>query len=300
MPSDRTPDNPNERKADRLLGKMSSLLRRPSRVSVVAVLAAYNEERFIRGCIEHLAGQGVEVYLIDDSSTDRTVEIAREYLGRGLIGVESFPQGEGVYRWREILKRKEELASSLRADWFMHVDADEIHLPPRPDQTLSEAFAEVQRAGYNAVDFREFVFVPTRESPDHDHPDYQKTLRSYYPFVPFSGPRLMRAWQQQSGPVGLGDRGGHKLEFPGLKLYPERFPMKHYLFLSERQILQKYGNRSFEKAELERGWHGWRARLERERIVLPSQEELKYHGPGEQLVPSEPWKSHVTESWASQ
>lgn len=281
-----------------ILSRAAAALRRPRGARVIAILAAYNEERFIRGCLEHLIGQGVEVYLIDNSSTDRTVQISKEYLGRGLAGVENFPQDEGIYRWQALLGRKEELASELEADWFMHVDADEIHLPPRADQTLAEAFAGVERAGYNAVDFQEFAFVPTRESPEHDHPDYEKTMRWYYPFVPFSGPRLMRAWKKQDGPVGLGG-GGHKLDFPGLALYPRKFPMKHYLFLSERQILRKYANRKFEKAELRRGWHGWRARLEEERIALPSRDELKEHIPGEDLDPSNPRERHVTEDWAS-
>jgi glycosyltransferase involved in cell wall biosynthesis len=43
---------------------------------VIALLAAYNEERFIAGCIEHLFQQSVDVYLIDNSSTDNTVTIA--------------------------------------------------------------------------------------------------------------------------------------------------------------------------------------------------------------------------------
>ncbi len=280
------------------LDRLTAILVPPPKVRVVAILAAYNEERFIRGCIENLVGQGVNVYLIDNSSTDRTVEIARDYLGYGLVGIETFPRGEGVYRWREILARKEELASTLDADWFMHVDADEIHLPPRANQTLAEAFARVEAAGYNAVDFQEFAFVPTREAPDHDHPGYERTMRWYYPFTPSPGPRLIRAWKKQSEPVGISKRGGHKPDFPDMKIYPVKFQMKHYLFLSARHILNKYGNREFDKAEVDRGWHGWRMRLKRERVLLPSQDELKTHVPGKRLDPSNPREQHVTTSWA--
>ena len=139
-------------------------------VRVVALLATHNEERFITGCLEHLIGQGVEVYLIDNCSADRTVEIAERYLGHGLIDIETFPRAEGVYKWRSILERKEQLATMLEADWFMHVDADEIRLPPHSARTLAQTFAEVDAQGYNAVNFLEFTFVPTREAPDHDHP----------------------------------------------------------------------------------------------------------------------------------
>ncbi len=271
-------------------------LRRP-RSRAVALLAAYNEERFIRNCLEHLIGQGVEVYLIDNGSTDDTARIAREYLGHGLIGIEPFPREEGVYRWQEILERKEELSRTLDAEWFIHVDADEILLPPRPGQTLAEALAEAGAAGYNVVDFQEFVFIPTREAPDHDHPHYQNTMRWYYPFQPASGPRLMRAWRRQETPVGLGSRGGHRLSFPGARLYPEKFRMKHYLFLSIPHLLSKYGNRGFRREELERGWHGWRARLDKQRVLLPSQNELKTCAPDGSLDFSNPRTRHIAAEW---
>ncbi len=59
---------------------------------VVALLAAYNEERFVAGCLEHLLQQNVDVYLIDNCSTDQTVAIARRYMAHGLIGIETFPR----------------------------------------------------------------------------------------------------------------------------------------------------------------------------------------------------------------
>ncbi len=261
------------------------------------MLAAYNEERFISGVLEHLIGQGVEVYLIDNSSTDRTVEIAERYLGRGLIGIETLPR-EDVFDLQAQLRRKEELAPTFEADWIMHVDADEIHLPPRSDQTLAEALTEVGELGYNVVNFEEFVFLPTQESPDHDHPQYQETMISYYPFSPFS-PRLMRAWQRQDGPVNLTDRNGHKISFPGMNLYPEKFPMKHYIFLSVEHILEKYGRRNFDEEELKRGMHDWRARLEAERIRIPSQDELRTHTSDDELDASNPRQRHIAADWAS-
>lgn len=102
----------------------------------MAILAAYNEERFIAGCLEQLIGQGVKVYQMDNCSTDRTVEIAQSYFGRGLVDIETLPRAEGVYNWRSILERKEQLATVLEADWLMHVDADEIRLPPCSDRTI--------------------------------------------------------------------------------------------------------------------------------------------------------------------
>jgi len=60
-------------------------------VRVVALITSYNERRFIGPCLEHLYEQGVESYLIDNGSTDETVEIAEQFLDRGLIAIEEFP-----------------------------------------------------------------------------------------------------------------------------------------------------------------------------------------------------------------
>lgn len=174
---------------------------------IVAIVATYNEERFIRCCIENLIEQGVEVYVIDNESADATREIAISYLGRGVIGVETLVR-RGVYSWRPILERKEVLAATLDADWFMHVDADEIRLPPEGMGTLSSAFEGLTRRGYNSVNFMEFAFVPTRESPDHDHAAFAQTMRWYYPFLP-SFPNRLNAWKKQERRVDLAWSGGH-------------------------------------------------------------------------------------------
>jgi hypothetical protein len=258
---------------------------------VLALLATYNERRFIGPCIAHLHSQGVETYLIDNCSSDGTVEIAEGHRGQGLIGVEEFPR-HGVYDWRGLLRRKEELARELEADWFIHLDADEIRLPPAGPRTLAEELAEVDRQGYNAVNFLEFTFVPTREAPNHDHPEFQRTLRTYYPFCP-TAPHQLKAWKSGAAPEPeLASSGGHRVEFPGLRMYPISFPMKHYLFLSLPHAIEKYVERSYDPAEVESGWHGWRARVAAEDLVLPRESELRRADHDDELDPSRPRTTH--------
>ena len=72
---------------------------------IVAIYAVFNEERFIERSIEHSIEQGVESYVIDNESTDRTLEIAKTFLGRGVTGVETFPR-HGVFEWAQLLRRK--------------------------------------------------------------------------------------------------------------------------------------------------------------------------------------------------
>lgn len=259
---------------------------------VVALLATYNERRFIGGCLEHLHANGVETYLIDNCSTDETVEIAERHRDRGLIGIESLPRARGTFDLVTQLRRKEALARELEADWFIHLDADELRLPPRGRGTLAEALADADRQGYNAVNFLEYTFIPTREAPDHDHPEFRHTLRTYYPMGP-TFPRHLKAWKASAtAEPELASSGGHRVRFPGLRMYPESFPMRHYLFLSVPHAVEKYGHRRFEPDELRRGWHGWRARLTEHDLRLPSETELRLARSDEDLDPSDPWPRH--------
>lgn len=258
---------------------------------VLAILAAYNEERFIAACLTHLIAQGVDVYLIDNSSADRTVGIAEGFLHRGLIGIETVPR-HGVYSWKPLLKRKEELASTLDYDWFIHADPDEIRLSPDPEKTLVQALADADAAGYNAANFTEFVFLPTRESPDHDHPRFQETMRWYYPHVPRAAPSQVKAWKRQAERVSLAATGGHIVAFPGLRLYPKSFPMRHYIFLSVEHALEKWVHRRYDPAEVAAGWHRARAAIRPEQIMLPSERDIRYYVSDDRLDASDPLETH--------
>lgn len=256
----------------------------------LAIIATYNEERFIGGCLEHLFAQGIEAYLCDNQSTDATVEIARRHLGAGLRGIERLPR-DGIFHWGRILQRKEELAAELDADWFLHLDADEMPLASRPGQTLAEGLAEADADGSNAVEFAELTFVPTREAPHHDHPDYHRTMRWYYPFAP-SDLHLVRAWKRQPVRVDLASSGGHVVRFPGWRLDPRRFRLRHYLFLSREHAVRKYVTKLYDPREVHAGWHGWRAGLTAGAVRLPSEADLRTALTDDDFDLSSPRKVH--------
>lgn len=265
---------------------------------VVAILASYNERRFVGGCLDHFHEQGVETYLIDNCSDDETVEIAESRLGSGLIGIERFPRKDGVYDWHGLLGRKQELAGELEADWFIHADPDEVRLPPPGAGTLAEAFGSVDKQGYNAVNFFELTFLPTREAPDHDHADFQRTLRTYYPFCP-SFPHQLTAWKARAAPSpDIASTGGHRVSFPGVRMFPASFPMKHYLFLSVPHAIEKYVHRRFAAAEVRRGWHGWRARIAPGDLRLPHAADLCLSNDDADLDFSEARQHHFVDDFA--
>ncbi len=113
-------------------------------MKIVAILAIYNEERFVANCVRNLVAQGASIYLIDNESTDATIRRVRETAGNALLGVESFPR-HGIYSWQPILERKEQIANRIEADWLMHVDADEIHLPLSARRRLLMPFRKQRR-----------------------------------------------------------------------------------------------------------------------------------------------------------
>jgi glycosyltransferase involved in cell wall biosynthesis len=256
---------------------------------VTAILSSYNEERFIAGCLTHHIAHGLSVYLLDNDSTDRTVEIARTFLGKGLLHIERHPR-HGQYDWQAMLERKAALASTLDADWFLHVDADEARLPPRGHATLVDAIRQVDAQGYNAINFAEFSFVPTVEEPDHDHPRYVETMRYYYPFKTDSRHRV-NLWRRQPV-VDLASSGGHAVAFPGRNISPENFRMRHYLLLSKEHARHKYVERVYNPDEVAKGWHGARARLLADDIRLPSSAMLRHYISDDDLDPTDPEHQH--------
>ncbi len=264
---------------------------RPLLMRVIALIAVHNEKRMIGACLDHLYDQGVESYVLDDMSTDSTMTIVRRH--PGVIGVESFPRKDDTFSLAPQLRRKEELAAELDAEWFIHMDADEIRLPPRRNQTLAEGLAEADRAGFTAVNFFEFTFIPTQEAPDHDHPRFQETMRSYYPFRPWF-PHRVQAWKRQVDRIDLASSGGHRVRFPGLNLAPRNFPMRHYLFLSYEHAIQKYVRRTYDPTEVARGWSGWRVGLRPEMLRLPSASELRTYDGDHTLDPANPWTEHYS------
>ena len=152
---------------------------------IVAIIATYNEEplhRRLPGASLRPGRRGVSL-----STTSRPTTPSRSPGAISAPGCSASSRsramastaGAGSCAARRSSRRE------LAADWFLHLDADEIPLPPHSaGETLREALAEADAAGYNAVEFAEFTFVPTRESPDHDHPDFRRTMRWYYPFAP--------------------------------------------------------------------------------------------------------------------
>lgn len=260
-------------------------------MKIVLLVTVYNEERHIKNFLAHHERQGLWVYLLDNESTDRTATCAQEFYGRNLLHIETLPRPHG-FDLETILGREEELATELDADWFVHVDADEFLVSGQRDLSLLDAFRQADRLGFNVVHFMEYVFVPTREHPDHENGNYLETMRWYYPFLP-RYPHRRIAWKRQKTPVDLVSSGGHAVNFPGLRMYPRWLAMKHYIALSHAHACTKWVRMDFNPRMMKRGWGVERSKLTPESIVFPSENILRLFTGDATLNPDRPEKKHL-------
>ncbi|RLC48319.1 MAG: glycosyltransferase family 2 protein, partial [Candidatus Cloacimonadota bacterium] len=58
---------------------------------VVALLTVRNEERYMKRCLEYLYNEGIEVCVIDNGSTDKTLEIAESFRDKNVFRIEHYP-----------------------------------------------------------------------------------------------------------------------------------------------------------------------------------------------------------------
>ena len=230
---------------------------------IIAIISSYNEGDVIHHVIGNLIDNGVLVYLIDNNSTDNTYEQASSWLGKGLLHIENFPDDCGYperskkeYIWGDILKRKEELAYQLNADWFIHADADEFRESPFPGTNLAEGIAIVDKWGYNAINFELFNFRPTDNS-FKEGDDVRKYLKRFEHGQWFDRNQI-KAWKKHSQKINLVSSGGHIVQFPECKIFPVPFILRHYPIRSDLQGKRKvFKDRlpRFSKEEKAIGWH---------------------------------------------
>jgi glycosyltransferase involved in cell wall biosynthesis len=227
---------------------------------VLALLSAYNEEDIIGPVLAHLIENGIEVYFLDNDSTDGTVQEAERWLGRGVIRIEQFPAersgGRSAFDWGAILRRKEELASELSADWFIHHDADEIRESPWPGVSLRDAIRWVDRLGYNCIDFRVVNFPPIDNG--FRRGDDPRTYFRYWEQPGEFDEVQIKAWKKGFPPISLFPFGGHEVRFRDRRVFPIRFLLRHYPIRSqqhgERKVFAERRDR-FLGAERAKGWH---------------------------------------------
>ncbi len=102
-------------------------------------IIAYNEEKNLQRLLPQIQSLGAEIVVIDAQSSDRTVEIARQY-------------GATIYteEWRGFVAQKQLALDKCTQPWILMLDCDEL-----PDERLLQSIAAcVKRTDINAGELR--------------------------------------------------------------------------------------------------------------------------------------------------
>jgi hypothetical protein len=231
---------------------------------VLAIVVAFNEADVLDATLRALVAEGCDVHVIDHGSTDGTGDVARAWLGRGVVGVERFPEDAGfparnadTMVWRDLLTRRAQVAREYDHDWFVNHDADEFREAPWPGLTLAEGLARAEALGFNAVNFRVFNFRPTGED-FRPGDDPREALVGYEPADPCDTPQVKAYRRPADGEVDILHAGGHDIRFAGRRVCPIPFILRHYPIRSAEHGRRKVlGERlpRFAAEERAAGWH---------------------------------------------
>lgn len=99
-------------------------------LDITTIVLTYNEELHIRRCLENVCSFSKKVYVVDSPSTDKTVEICKEFPNVEVV-VHPYPGNQAAqFNWA-----LDHL--SIDTEWVLRLDADEYLLP--------ELVAEIRR-----------------------------------------------------------------------------------------------------------------------------------------------------------
>jgi hypothetical protein len=231
----------------------------PAGFRVLAVITGYNERDILPHMLRRLLADGVEVLYIDNWSTDGTLDAVRAEFGDAVATMRFPDTPPDEVALVDLLSHAERQALATGADWVINVDADEIRESPWPGVGLRDALWNVQLRGFNAVNFHVLVYRPTVADDIPDGIDPTTVLTHWDHLRRPSALVHVKAWRNTGESVGLGETGGHEATFPGRKIFPYHFLLRHYPLRSaahgRRKVIDERLSR-WSRAETEqRKWH---------------------------------------------
>jgi glycosyltransferase involved in cell wall biosynthesis len=200
----------------------------------LGLMAVFNEADILAECLQYHIAAGLEFLIVDNGSSDDSVSIAEGYLGRGVLGIRRIPTE--TYRWAYLLDTLLEWSEDFNPKWCFLVDADTFLEPPSPDITLKGAVQEVERQGYNVINFDHFEFWPVGDELPEE-PEVRSRITHYT----WADDKQEKAWRACQG-TRNSRLGGHAIDFPSdipKLVFPDKFVLRHYRIRSYEHGLRK-------------------------------------------------------------
>jgi glycosyltransferase involved in cell wall biosynthesis len=233
-------------------------------LNITAIICTRNEGVYLKTLIPYLEGESIKVIIIDNESDDGTLDQFNRNTWSNISSTHQLKY-DGYFDLQAQLEKKHELTQSLKTDWVIHQDADEILHNRDAWGGLRAAIEAADRDGFNALNFEEFVMLPENVETD----DILSNNRLMYYFAP-RPVRLMRAWKNNISLSNV-NKGGHGLDGPSVKCSPEHHILKHFIVRNQNHAWTKYIGRTFNETEVKRGWHGNRLNFTRDNLRIPVQ-----------------------------
>jgi len=97
------------------------------KLDLSVIILTYNEELHIRRCLDNVADIAKDIFIIDSYSTDRTLEIAKEYENVHVLQNKWENNYAKQFNWG--LQN-----ADIHTEWVLRLDADEYLLPELKDE----------------------------------------------------------------------------------------------------------------------------------------------------------------------
>lgn len=105
-----------------------------SMAKIIILMSTYNGEKYLREQIDSIKGQSlwrdIDIFVRDDGSADKTVDILEEYYRNGDL---KYYKGENIGSMRSF---HELIRSAEEADYYAFADQDDVWLPKKIERAL--------------------------------------------------------------------------------------------------------------------------------------------------------------------
>jgi len=216
-------------------------------MKIIGMLSTYNDEDIISEVIENLLSQGLELVILDNGSKDKTFDICKKFLDKGVLQL--IQHKTDTYQFFIILRMLYDMALRYSPDWVIKVDSDEFLESGNKNVTLKEAIEKIDSENYNLIQFDHFDFFMTDDDDEHAN-----SIKKRLPYYSCQGDFVYRAWKYFPG-IRIGDAVGHYPIFPEghqYRIYPKKFVLRHYTFRNKIQAekkMEEYKKRALKDAE---------------------------------------------------
>ncbi|MFW5890739.1 MAG: glycosyltransferase [bacterium] len=204
---------------------------------VGGMLVRNEADRYLKDTLGHMLSYCDEVVVLDDASTDKTVEIAKKFTPFVFEKNKSMFHNEIVVRkelWKHILNRN--------PNWILILDADEIF----EDEIVTRIDDMMNQSIYDVWGFK--LFDMWNETHYRDD-KYWKAHNFYHPFLVRNITDYKHIWNEKPHHCGR-----FPVSINNLPMGKSNIRLKHLGWMKEKDRIEKYNRYKKFDPDAKYGW----------------------------------------------